>query len=520
MPNVQHNYSTSYTFSNNYLNNNMYGSGYNQKHDNFTIIVSIAQQNQHNTSIPQTQHAYTYQNITQHNPITNQAPANELLEHITYTISALIHAPFPQHVGCNSATHENLYTKTIKIGGNDLIVSYRGDIIPSGVYPRRLLSYLTKSLIKTKAKKPIIHIARSRAQFYKDALGINYVLSSKDAESIREQVEAFCTCKISLGYSNPNEKSRKERESISFLAKGQSWLYDDTQPWQEKIIITDEMYDLITATAVPISSVAVDIFTNARQLDILNYFLYQNYNLNLKKITATFQIEELFNLFGGGISTINEFRRVFGKILNQIKILVPLQIEILDKHRYRLTPNNDCLLKQHKRQKTNEIKDPRLAINEDFKQKLEKNYAVIDIEAASIYVLKRIERGGKPIENPHAYMRDVLKNPNWYRNERTLLIQSIHKMQFDDYKQLSDSQRKITSQDLSTRLDRTAMLGLPAELRDYYRQLKHPGQDIIKHTPNWKHLCYLYWSLMTNRCVEYSTCSVEYMFIQLFKQLS
>lgn len=422
-----------------------------------------------------------------------------------------------QHISCNKVTQTNEHYKSVKIGSNELNVSYQGQKLPHGVYPRRLFSYLCKSLIKSRAKDPVVNIPRSRAQFYKEALGINYILSSKDAEFIRDQIEAFVTCNISLGFSNPNDKSRKERDSIPFLANEHSWLYDDSQSWQSKIIISDDMFELIKATAVPISSAAVNTFTNARKLDVLNYFLYQNYNLNLKKITATFQIEELYNLFGGGITTINEFRRVFNKILKELNQLIPLNIIILDKYRYQLIPSDDCLLKQYKRRKTNVIKDKQIVINEDFKQKLEKDYSAIDIEAASIYVSKR-NKDGK-VRHPYAYIRDVLKNPSWYQAERGILVQNIHKMQYEDYHNLEEAKRKITSQELKARITHTYKFGLPIELQDLYEQLRVPGRVIVKNAQGWDYACFLFWEFMTNRCVEYSSCCIESLYIQLFKHL-
>lgn len=277
------------------------------------------------------------------------------------------------------------------------------------------------------------------------------------------------------------------------------------------------MFELIKATAVPISSAAVNTFTNVRKLDILNYFLYQNYNLNLKKITATFQIEELYNLFGGGITTINEFRRVFNKILKELNQLIPLNIIILDKYRYQLIPSDDCLLKQHKRRKTNVIKDKQIVINEDFKQKLEKDYSAIDIEAASIYVSKR-NKDGK-VRHPYAYIRDVLKNPSWYKAERGILVQNIHKMQYEDYHNLEEAKRKITSQELKARITHTYKFGLPIELQDLYEQLRVPGRVIVKNAQGWDYACFLFWEFMTNRCVEYSSCCIESLYIQLFKHL-
>ena len=88
------------------------------------------------------------------------------------------------HNNGNLATNCQAYSQTINIGTNSLTVEFSGDVLPSGVYPRRLFSYLCKHIIRTRSKSPVVNIPRSRAQFYKDALGINYVPSNKDVEAL------------------------------------------------------------------------------------------------------------------------------------------------------------------------------------------------------------------------------------------------------------------------------------------------------------------------------------------------
>ncbi len=420
-----------------------------------------------------------------------------------------------------SVTGQIRYSRTVNIGENQLTVSFqtKDKLLPYGIYPRRLISYLCKYITSTKAKNPKIKLPKNKLNFLKEVLNINYVCGKNDTLMINNQLRAFAECLLSIHYSNPNDKSRKQRDAIKFFDGDCSWLYDEKQEWLGEITLSEEMFDLIKSSVVPISEQAVNTFTNSRKLDIFNYFTYQNYNLHLKRMDHYFELEDLYNLFGSGISSINEFRRVFKRVIADIKQISSLEIVPLGKHGYKLLSNQESLLKIHSRRKTNEIKDPKLAINEDFKQKLEKDYTAIDIEAASIYVLKRIERGGKPIENPHAYMRDVLKNPSWYRNERSLLVESIHKMQRDEYQKLEDVKHKITAQELKARLSHTYVLGLPVELRDLYEQLRVPGRVIVKNAPSWDYVCFLFWEFMTNRCVEYSDCSIESLFIQLFKHL-
>ena len=88
-----------------------------------------------------------------------------------------------------------------------------------------------------------------------------------------------------------------------------------------KVKLSSLMKCLISlkSTAVPVSLLAATTFTNARKLDIFNYFTYQNYNLHLKQMDHYFALTDLYNLFGCGISSINEFRRVFKRIMADLK---------------------------------------------------------------------------------------------------------------------------------------------------------------------------------------------------------
>lgn len=421
-----------------------------------------------------------------------------------------------QHINCINTTKNKSYSQTVNIGTNSLTVEFSGEVLPSGIYPRRFFSYLCKQIIRTRSKAPIVNVPRSRAQFYKEALGVHYVPSSKDIDAINLQIKAFIDCKLSLSYSNPNDKSRKQREQISFVSGDHSWLYDDSQIWKQQISLSDELFELIKLTAVPISAKATEEFSNARKLDILNYLLYQNYNLHLKGISFTFQIEKLYELFGGGVPNLNEFRRVLNKVILEIKELVPLDIEAKDKYNYVMTPTEKALLKQHKRRKTNQFKDQKLIINEDFKDKLKQSYSEIDIESACVYVSKRNQQG--EIRHPYAYLRDVLKNPSWYQTEKIQFINNVHKIQLNEYEHLSSDLKSLNARHFIDRIQKINIYSIPRELQPYHQEIKQPGQAIIKGLPGHQYRCYMYWAFMHNKCTEFNS-TVESNLIKLFKLL-
>ena len=434
------------------------------------------------------------------NCLLNESANNPYLNDVTYLPSAFIHVSFMQHNICNSAT-DCSYSNTALIGSNSLTIQFTGKYLPYGIYPRRLLAYLSKLVIRTRAKSPIIKISGNKLQFYKDALGIKYTPSNKDVQAIDNQVRAFVTCYFSISYSNPNEGGRKPREQIQFMDGDHSWLYDDSQEWQPNIKLSPDMLELIKLTAVPVSAKAMAEFTNARTLDIFNYLLYQNYNLYIKGLDARLNIADLYNQFGSGINDVNEFRRVLNRINLQIKDLVPIDINVLNRHIYLINSSAECLLIQHKRKPTNIVNDPLTAINEDYKNKLKQNKSELNVEAACVYLAKRIKTGH--VRNPHAYLRDVLRNPSWYRRELEDMVKVVHKLQYQEYLNIAEEQRKINAKFFKDLISKSHIFSLPPELRPLLEQFRQPGRKIIEGMPNFDYCCYIVWAYMHKRCTEF-----------------
>ncbi len=159
------------------------------------------------------------------------------------------------------------------------------------------------------------------------------------------------------------------------------------------------MFELIKNNSVPISEHAVNTFTSARKLDVYNYFSYQNYNLYQKNLNNVYDIDELKYLFGGAIDQTAHFRRVFKKILIDLKEISTLDIAKKGRYTYLLISNSDSLLKKKERRKTNIIIETELKVTEDFKLKLEKEAksTTLDVESACLYVTLTIPVHPPPI---------------------------------------------------------------------------------------------------------------------------
>lgn len=392
-----------------------------------------------------------------------------------------------------------------------------GTALPSGMYPRRLFSYLCKHIVTSRAKQPIIQLPRTKNQFLREALGIDYAPSKSDMATINKHIQALCECLLTISYSNPNDKARKPRDRIKFFADDCAWLYDDSHDWQRELILSEELFDLIRYSAVPISASALATFTNARKLDIFNYFTYQNYNLQLKKMDYVFEIEELFNLFAGDIPEMKEFRRSLKNVLSDLEPISYLDIAILNKYQYKLFSNEESLLKRKKRRLIHTFTKP-IAINEDSIDQLKKEHDPLNVEAARNYMLKRSKN--REIRHPFAYIKDILKNPRWYWSERESLIEQIAQEQKIEYDALSREMKNNVIEIFRMNLNYygSSILKLPAEHHNTIKQLKHPGSEILKGgLPSAEYTYYLLWCALNNKRMDFKHGTTAKALAELFK---
>lgn len=349
----------------------------------------------------------------------------------------------------------------------------------------------------------------------REVLGVNYVPSQNDIETINQQLKAFVNCLVSFHFSNSNDKARKNRDCIPFFIGSHDFLWNDELPWQNTLLLSDDIFELIKTSAVPISEHALSSFKSSIKLDLFNYFTYQNYNLYLKNINTRFYVPELHYLFGSGTSELIDFRKIFRKILNEIRKISHLKFEEMEKDNVLLLSNEESLLKKHKRRKTNVMVSPDLSIKEDTKEQLVKQYNEIDVMSALAYMHKK---PAGSIRHPNAYLRDLLQNPSWFRKERVNAIELIHKLQYQQYENLPNNQRKLVFDDLVRRIKITPIAAVSENLQIYLNQLKHPGKGLIK-VPNFKYCVYLYWAFLTQKTIETNNVSGENLLIALFKDL-
>lgn len=415
------------------------------------------------------------------------------------------------------------YQRTVPIGDEKLTVSYssKGEHLPYGVYPRRMLSYFTKYITIKKINKveTLIKLPANKMSFIKEVLSIDYIPNSDDMKAINTQLKSFSECLVSINFTNSNETSRKNRKDFTFFNKeiDVSFLWDDTRDWKSEVRLSNDFFELIRNNVVPISDIAIRSFRNSLKLDFLNYLLYQNFNLQRKGINHRFYFATLYEQFGGG-SIYSEFKRNIRDILKEFTTTVYLNVQDVTKESFLLVANEESLLKRTERRKTNPEPNAKVQISPEKLEKLEQQYNKVDIAAATMYIEKIITRGyGSPIRNPIGYLKHVINFPHWYYKEKIEVLKLIHKKQQQEFESLSVNIRKSIFNELVSRIKKTPSTLVSTERSCYLQQLKQPGKRIVD-IPGIDYIVYMYWASLTDRITQY-TDNTEDNLNKLFSEL-
>lgn len=431
----------------------------------------------------------------QNKELSNKKPL--LLRSVTYTASPFIHVPFPQQqISVNDTDDILVYRKHAFIGEEQLSVTYTTQFshLPSGVYPRRMLSYFAKYVTRKRLKHPFIQLPDSRAAFIREVLGVKYILSSRDRANIYLQFQAFAQCLTTIKYSNNNDKTRKNRTDFSFFKGDVSFLWDDTQKWQNLIELSSDFFELIKTNKTPISEYAVSTSKNALRLDLINYFLYQNYNLQLKDLSVRFHFHELYDLFGSG-SDFSEFKQNVKKTLEYLSNEVNLKFSEMNKKSFLLVGTQEATLYRPDRRKTNPDGSSPIQISKEQFDKLQKTYDRLDILAVMAYA-EHVYKKGTNIRNPIGFIRHVLQHPLWFSKYRLDQEKQLLSRQLTEWEKLDKTVKDFTRRELINKIKSKSIYEIADfNLRYYLELLKTPGALSAKDVGfNFEHVCFMFWN--------------------------
>lgn len=385
------------------------------------------------------------------------------------------------------------------LGEERLSVTYTTNFthLPSGIYPRRILSFFCKNVTRKRLKHPFISLPDTRAAFIREVLGVKYIPSAKDRFNIMLQIQAFAQCLTTINYSNSNDKTRKNRVDFSFFAGDVSFLWDDSQKWQNLIELSKDFFELIKTNKVPISEYALATARNALRLDLTNYFLYQNYNLQLKDLQVRYNFTSLFEQFvsTSEYSELAKFKTNTKKLLHELTTDLNLKVTDINKNSFILVGTPEATLYRPDRRKTNPDGTSGMQISQEQFDKLQKSYDRLDILAVMAYA-EHVYNKGTNIRNPIGFIRHVLQHPTWYTRYRIDQEKQLMARQMAEWAKVDKTVKDFVKRELITKIKSVSVYEIPDfNLRYYLEILKTPGALSAKDIGfNFEHVMFMFWN--------------------------
>ena len=250
--------------------------------------------------------------------------------------------------------------------------------VPYGLYARKIINYLIANYSYKKGLPDIYGNETSQRMVYLGKKPLDFVekiCGSRNPGTrkkiILKQLEAILNCymAIATGYQQINPKDDEALASDKFQfaliesVEGQliNHKFDVFNNWQEKVYVSIDLARIMSKHIMPLDKNVYDKITSPMELDIYQYYMYQNYNC-LKRCDDNLlhDWEEEFSLFGRGYAKTSQgmadFRRDFRKNLEVLKTKVHLQISApLDKNYIIFTPSPELVMLQESSSSANLI---------------------------------------------------------------------------------------------------------------------------------------------------------------------
>lgn len=220
------------------------------------------------------------------------------------------------------------------------------DFVPYGIFARKIINFLINEFtykikyqeFSEKSDCRLINLGNKPVDFIEKITGRRKV-GSDTRKTILRQLESILNCNMAVatGYkqSKPenDELFANEKYQFAFIEQNDEIInhkFDVFTNWQKEIYISEDLLEILSKHIMPINPEIYNNINSPMELDIYQYYSYQEYNYqNTQEINYSF--EEVFKLFGRGykkdIFGIAHFRADFRKNLEVLKLKVGLQIE-------------------------------------------------------------------------------------------------------------------------------------------------------------------------------------------------
>jgi len=185
--------------------------------------------------------------------------------------------------------------------------------LPYGAKPRLIMIHITSEAVKNKNK--IVDVGSSVREFL-TTLGID--INGRGYKSFRQQMNALAVCRMIIGRINDNSVVQVNTQPIR---KFEAWATNESNQsvlWTGKIELTEEYYQAIGNSAVPLDREAIRaLHTSALKLDIYTWLAQRLCRINDKRgLVITW--DNLKDQFGVEYSRGNNFKRDFSNSLKSV----------------------------------------------------------------------------------------------------------------------------------------------------------------------------------------------------------
>lgn len=356
----------------------------------------------------------------------------------------------------------------------------------------RVLTYLITNVVLQKHnKQPIVHLGNSFKDFLSKINIFNHK-SAKDAIELRKQIDLALKLVISVSYSNSNKTTRQNFKDVALIADNENldFIMNTTLKWQKSITINQQAVEFIRSCAVPISKYVTYNSTSIKHIFLLNYFLYQNYNLvTNEKASAEYDLTNLSTAIGCDIDSLLSSFRYLIKANNIFQTLKLNKFIALKNKKILLTADNSLTLTKNER-----VVKPR-NLETIFKSRVKdkllktKQYNNLQLTAIEKYIENRVNKGVL-IRNLNAYALGVLKNTDWEFPEYNSTLMAYDSKSFRFFENNTSGLNEVKRL-FSKFLKLSNQMLLPVELRKVQSQLNDPG-TIKLRLPGFHYLLYVF----------------------------
>ena len=221
------------------------------------------------------------------------------------------------------------------------------EFVPYGIYARKIINFLLAEFsykmslphIYDENSRRMVNLGKTPLDFIEKICGTRNPGTRR--KIILQQLQAILNCHMAIatGYKQMNPKQDEilstDKFQFAFIESDNEELinhrFDVFNNWQEEIYISEDLAKILSQHVMPLDLFVYTQITSPMELDMYQYYTYQNYNCYKKSTEEIkYSSDELMKLFGRGYAKTSKgqanFMQDFRKNLESLQKKVNLQI--------------------------------------------------------------------------------------------------------------------------------------------------------------------------------------------------